>query len=109
MRRVIVGNTCKFVCVCGEELQGSPADTLLFEVPVSTSETRTENSTFVAVCTEDPAGNVVPLACECGSDFLTMIEILDVTTYVCGECGRQETHNEYFAKQRSRTAPQEGR
>lgn len=101
MKKSVTANGIRFVCVCGEEVPGDASDTLLFEMHVSVNEVRTENTVFLEQCCDDHAANIVPLPCECGASYLILIEVLDVTVYVCADCKRRKTHNEYFGKDRS--------
>lgn len=92
MKKNLLSDKIIFTCVCGESLPGDNMDTLLFEKAIAATEIYAENPAFDDMCTDDPAANTVPIACECGMDYMVMVERLDSVIYVCGECKRRKTH-----------------
>lgn len=95
--KTTVTGAVTFKCVCGQPIEATAEDTLMYEEHFESAgafnETFIENSPF------DPAANVVKMDCPCGLDFLTKIYVGDDQTvlYTC-TCGFRATHNELTKK-----------
>ncbi len=86
-----------FHCRCQIQINGDPADTLMFEELLETSESNLKHEVFIENSAFDPARNIVMKDCpQCGLDFLTMIRVgvNEVIMYSCS-CSFRATGDEY--------------
>ena len=78
-----------FECRCGLTYPGGPADTLMFEENLETTESNLKHQDFIINAPFDTARHIVRKDCpRCGLDFMTSIRIgTTETTILTCTCG----------------------
>jgi len=84
-----IGDKLIFVCICGNQYDATPEDTLRIHKIIDASESSQKFDVFIENASHDPAANIVKRDCpKCRRDYMTRIYI-DVSAtllYIC-ECG----------------------
>ena len=91
-----IGDKLMFICICGNQYDATPDDTLRMHIIVDASESNQKFDVFVENACYDPAANIVKRNCpKCKRDYMTRIYVGTNATllYVC-ECGHKQSEGQ---------------